>query len=265
MGVSVGWEHSVRLVLPRPHCAHRSSTEGPRMAVPAPYRAAAVSEGPCSGEGSSSIAPAVLLAALVRAQRWQFGGGLAAGVGSLLARYWFGVGSVLVQCWFDVGLMLGVGLVPVCCQLHVGSEPLRCHQGRFGAGLVPGSSAVLAVSSVSAQCHPAVCSVPSWCLWVSPSPPPTPPLRTPSSARRFYRHICSSVVGFRVFFPLPSLNTRRREPPAPTPRPHPAALSPSPLLPTPSYTSPSSPSAGTSAAAVPTCPAIGSPGCSCPR
>lgn len=112
LGVSVGWERSVRLVLPQPHCAHRSSTEGPRMAVPAPYRAAAVSEGPCSGEGSSSIAPAVLLAALVRAQRWQFGGGLAAGVGSLLARYWFGVGSVLVQCWFDVGLMLGVGLVP---------------------------------------------------------------------------------------------------------------------------------------------------------
>lgn len=65
------------------------------MAVPALYWAAAVSWGPSSGEGSSSIA-AVLLAASVWVQRWQFGDGLVAGIGSLLSQYLFGVGLLWV-------------------------------------------------------------------------------------------------------------------------------------------------------------------------
>lgn len=193
MGVSVGWECSVHLVLPWPHCEHRS-TEGPRMAVPALYWAAAVSWGPSSGEGSSSTA-AVLLAASVWVQRWQFGDGLVAGIGSLLSQYLFGVVLVLVQCWFAVGLMSGVSLVPVC------SKSVLSHSGAISVGSVRvgAQQQRSAVLSVSAQCHPAVLLVPSWCPWV-PRPPPPPPLRTPSPPGAFITTSAVPSLGFTCFF-----------------------------------------------------------------
>lgn len=165
---------------------------------------------------------------------------------------------VLVCCGFDVGCQFGASL------LQVSSEPLRCHQCRFGAGWCPAAAQCcpFSVSSVPPSCPFGAISVSLGTPVPLPHHRSAPPLRPAllSPHLQFHRWVS------RVFFPpASSLHTRRREPPMPTPRPHPAALSPSPLLPTPSYISPSSPAAGTFAAAVPTCPAIGSPGCSCPR
>lgn len=110
--------------------------------------------------------------------------------------------------------MSGVSLVPVC------SKSVLSHSGAISVGSVRvgAQQQRSAVLSVSAQCHPAVLLVPSRCPWVPLSPSPTTAPH-PLSARRFYHHICSSIVGFHVFF-FPPLHPSIQDavsPPCPPP------------------------------------------------